>query len=54
MEKSKFTEEQMIRILKEVEAGANVGEACRQHGISEPTYDVRKSGCAGMEVSCGA
>lgn len=38
MKKSKFSEEQIGRILKEVEAGAKVAETCRKHGISEPTY----------------
>lgn len=41
----------MVRILKEVEAGAKVGETCRRYGISEPTYYVWKSKYANMEVS---
>jgi len=38
LKKSKFSESQIVGILKEVELGAKVGETCRKHGISEPTY----------------
>ena len=51
MKKSKYSEEQIVRILKEVEAGAKVGETCRKHRISEPTYYAWKQKYAGLEVS---
>lgn len=51
MKKSKFSGEQIVRILKEIEAGAKVGETSRKHGISESTHYVWKSKYAGMEVS---
>lgn len=51
MKKSKFSDEQIIRILKEVEAGAKVVETCRRHKISEPTYYVWKNKYGGMDVS---
>lgn len=51
MKKSKFSEEQIVRILKEIDAGAKVAETCRKHGVSEPTYYAWKAKYAGMEVS---
>jgi putative transposase len=51
MKKSKFSEEQIVRILREIEAGAKVKEICRTHGISEPTYYAWKNKYVGTEVS---
>jgi putative transposase len=51
MRKSQFTEEQIIGILKLVEAGQQVGEICRQHGISDATYYRWKVQYGGLEVS---
>lgn len=48
--KSRFTEEQIISILGEAQAGAKVGELCRRHGISDATYYHWKSKYANMTV----
>ncbi|ACI53969.1 transposase IS3 family protein (plasmid) [Rhizobium leguminosarum bv. trifolii WSM2304] len=51
MKKQRFTEEQIIAVLKEQEAGAKVSDLCRKHGISEATFYNWKAKYGGMEVS---
>jgi len=43
MKKSRFTETQIVSILKEADTGVKVADLCRQHGISQPTYYNWKS-----------
>ncbi len=49
--KKRFTEEQIINILKEVDSGIPLKEVCRKHGISSASYYNWKAKFGGMEVS---
>jgi putative transposase len=51
MNQSKFTERQILGILKSQESGRSVAEICREHGISQPTFYQWKSKYSGMEVA---
>lgn len=51
MRKSKYTETQIVGILKEVEGGRQVKDICREYGISDATYYNWKSKYGGMEAS---
>jgi putative transposase len=48
---SRFSEEQIIEILKQSEAGAKTNDLCRQHGISAATFYAWRSKFGGMDVS---
>jgi putative transposase len=51
LKRSRYTEFQIVKILKEVEAGRLVKEVCREYGISDATYYNWKSKYGGMEAS---
>ena len=51
MKRSRFTETQIISILKEADAGLSVKEVCRKHGISDATFYNWKSKYGGMSAS---
>jgi putative transposase len=51
MKKSKYTETQIIAMLKEHESGKRVADICREHGISQATFFTWKSKYSGLEVN---
>jgi putative transposase len=51
MKKSRYSEEQIIAVLKESQAGVPTSELCRKHGISDATFYNWRNRYGGMEVS---
>ncbi len=51
MPRAKWSQEQIIVILKQVEAGRSVVEVCREHGVGESTFYKWKSKYGGLEVN---
>lgn len=51
MKKSKFTESQIVAIIKEADVGKRINDICREHAISSATYYQWKSKYGGMEAS---
>jgi putative transposase len=51
MKRARFSEAQIIAVLKEAEAGTKVTELCRRHGISDATFYTWRSKYGGLEIS---
>ena len=51
MARKRHTEEQIIAVLKEAQAGIGVQELCRKHGISDPTFYKWRAKYSGLEIS---
>jgi putative transposase len=51
MKRARFSEEQIINILKEAEGGTKVTELCRRHGISDASFYTWRSKYGGLEIS---
>ena len=49
--RKRFTEEQIIAVLKDAESGIKTSDVCRQHGISDATYYKWKAKYSGLEIS---
>ena len=51
MKRTRFSEQQIISVLKEAESGVKVADLCRHHGVSQSTFFNWKSKYGGLEVS---
>lgn len=51
MKKKRFSEEQIVGILREVEKGKRIGDVCREHGVSEQSYYRWRQQYGGLEVA---